>query len=153
MRVTLPTFASLAVLAVQMVTSGCSSQATSAAAGGLDATVGYVEGYEKARRNSQPMLVLFAADWCQHCQSLGGQAFSDQRVVELSQRFTCVLVDVDREPDVCRHFLVAGYPTVQFFSTRGEPLNRLEGNQQPEAILQAMRVALGETGWRPRQWR
>ena len=153
MRIPLPIRASLAMLALLLVAGSCGSQSGSAPAGDLNTTLGYLEGYERARQNAQPMLVLFAANWCEHCQNLGAEALSDARVIELSQRFTCVLVDVDREPDVCRHFLVAGYPTVQFFSARGQPLNRLEGNQQPEAFLQAMRVALGEIGWRPSLWR
>lgn len=88
------------------------------------------------------MLVFFAARWCDYCHQMASEAFTDQRVVRLSKQFVCVLVDADEEPDVCREFQVRGYPTVQFISPRGVPLNRLSGKTPADLLAMQMQAAL-----------
>lgn len=117
--------------------------ATSRIARGRIAFVnGFGPGLELAREQHKPLLVFFTAEWCHYCHQLANEAFVQDAVVEMSRQFVCVLVDADAEPDVCREFHVRGYPTIQFLSPRGVPLNRVTGKQPGYALVQQMQAAL-----------
>jgi thioredoxin-like negative regulator of GroEL len=53
-----------------------------------------------------------------------------------------VLVDADAEPEVCRQLRVQAFPTVQFVSVRGTPLNRVVGKKPGHQLMMAMQAAL-----------
>src|SRR6185437_62232 len=89
---------------------------------------GFRDGWDMAHEQGKPILLLFTADWCNYCHAMAREALCDPAVVNLAHDFICVQVDADAEPEVCRQFRVRGYPTIQFLSPRGLPLNRLTGN-------------------------
>ncbi|HJT32312.1 MAG TPA: thioredoxin domain-containing protein [Pirellulales bacterium] len=103
---------------------------------------GFGPGLELARDQQKPMLLFFTAEWCHYCHQLANEAFVQDGVVEMSRQFVCVLVDADAEPEVCREFHVRGYPTIQFLSPGGLPLNRVTGKQPGYALVQQMQAAL-----------
>lgn len=103
---------------------------------------GFQPGLRLARQRQKPLLVFFTAEWCHYCHQLAGEAFVQDAVVEMSRQFVCVLVDADAEPEVCREFRVRGYPTIQFLSPRGVPLNRVTGKQPGHALVHEMQAAL-----------
>ncbi len=88
------------------------------------------------------MLVFFTASWCHYCHQMADEAFADPQVVSLSEQFTCILVDADREADVCRQYGVTAYPTVQFVSPRGALVGRVVGKQPAHRLMIAMQAAL-----------
>ena len=108
--------------------------------------ISFVEGYERgceaSRQQGKPMLVFFTARWCDYCHDMADDAFCQDAVVSLSEQFVCVLVDADAEPEVCRQFRVKGYPTIQFLSPRGTPLNRVTGKQPTVQLVMEMQAAL-----------
>jgi len=104
-----------------------------------------------AGRGGKPWLLFFTAEWSPYCREMVGTTFLDDRVAALSGRFTCVLVDADRHADVCRRYGVRGYPTLQFVSPRGVPLNRLVGKQTPSQLVEAMHAALNAVARRSRR--
>lgn len=103
---------------------------------------GFRAGLDLAEREGKPMLVFFTAPWCRYCHEMADEAFTHQQVVLLSERFVCVLVDADREPQVCSEFRVRGYPTVQFLSPLGISLNRVVGKQTGHQFVIEMQAAL-----------
>jgi len=103
---------------------------------------GYHAGVAAAAAQKKPMLLFFTATWCHYCRQLAAEAFTDTTVVGLSERFVCVLVDADREPAVCRYFQVPAYPTIQFVSARGQPLNRMVGKRPSREVARQMQAAL-----------
>lgn len=125
-------------------TAGAASQDATGSArhGGIDFVIGYRRGYDLALQQHKPMLVFFTAEWCTYCHQMEAEAFHQQAVVNLAREFVCVLVDADREPDVCREFKVPGYPTIQFLSPRGVPLNRVTGKQPEMQLISQMQAAL-----------
>lgn len=110
--------------------------------GGIKFVSGYHRGYELAKRQQKPMLVFFTAQWCTYCHQMEADAFVQEAVVNLSHQFVCVLVDADAEPDICRDFRIKGYPTVQFLSAHGVPLNRVTGKQPGQQLVMQMQAAL-----------
>ena len=112
------------------------------ARGNLNFIEGYEAGCAQAAGQSKPMLVFFTAEWCHFCHQMAAEAFTHPQVVSLADHFVCVLVDADREPDVCRRFHVTGYPTIQFLSPRGVPLERIVGKKPGRQLMMAMQAAL-----------
>ena len=110
--------------------------------GGLHFIEGYRAGAEAAALQKKPMLLFFTATWCHFCHQLAADAFNDASVVGLSERFVCVLVDADQEPQVCQYFGVRSYPTIQFISARGQPLNRMVGRRPGPELVRQMHTAL-----------
>jgi thiol-disulfide isomerase/thioredoxin len=110
--------------------------------GGLRFIAGYEAGYAAAAAQKKPMLLFFTASWCHYCHQLAADAFNDATVVNLSERFVCVLVDADREPQVCAYFRVRSYPTIQFVSARGQLLNRMVGKRPGRELSRQMHAAL-----------
>lgn len=124
------------------MSAGTAGQFPAAASAELKFVYGFDEGLAQAKAEGKPLLVFFTASWCTYCHQMETQAFRQSDVVELSKRFVCVLVDADEEVEVCRQFRVRGFPTVQFLSPRGVPLNRLVGKQPAQLLLQEMQTAL-----------
>jgi thiol:disulfide interchange protein len=118
------------------------SQPAHRAKGSLQFVDGYRQGYAASAREGKPMLLYFTASWCQYCRQMADEAFTHPQVVSLSSNFVCVLIDADVEPDVCRQFQVTGYPTIQFLSPRGVPLERVVGKKPGHQVMMAMQAAL-----------
>ena len=123
-------------------TSAKASVGAAVTRGGLQFVTGYHRGFELAREQRKPMLVFFTAEWCTYCHQMEADAFRQDPVVSLSKQFVCILVDADCEPSVCRDFRVKGYPTIQFLSPRGVPLNRVTGKQPGPQLVMQMQAAL-----------
>ena len=119
--------------------------------GKLEFVQGYADGYQQARHEVRPMLVFFTAAWCHFCHQMEAEAFNDGQVATLSRQFTCILVDADREPDVCQEFRIRGYPAIQFLTPQGVPLNRLVGKQSAAELMLQMQAALEATAARSSQ--
>jgi thiol:disulfide interchange protein len=110
------------------------------------AAIGFVKGFEAGARlassTHKPLLLFFTAEWCHYCHQMAADAFVNADVCRLADRFVCVEIDADSEPEVCSHFNVQGYPTVLFVSPAGTPLNRLVGQKPSRQLLSAMQSAL-----------
>lgn len=124
------------------VTRPASAAVTTIRKGQLPFVQGFAAGLEQARAENRPMLVFFTAEWCGYCHQLADDAFCNPEVLALAQNFCCVLVDGDAEPATVSRFEVRGFPTIQFLSPSGVPLNRVTGKRPAAEIVQEMQAAL-----------
>ena len=115
--------------------------------GELDFVADVATGRRLAAEQGQPCLLFFTAEWCTFCHQMEETSFRNSLVSEMAANFICVLVDADRQPEVCQQFSVTGYPTIQFVSANGHVLNRLEGRQSADELLSGMRAALKRYAW------
>ena len=104
-------------------------------------------GQQLAKQKNLPCLLFFTAEWCNFCQQMKATAFSDDSVDQLAQHFVCVLVDADREAEICRQYSIDGFPTVQFLAADGRRLHRLVGRQSSSALAAGMQAALLRLAW------
>jgi len=88
------------------------------------------------------MMLLFTARWCRFCEKLQAEALADPAIVELSGRFICVTVDADTQAEICGQFDIDVFPTVQFLSPGGVPLNQVRGQKSTAEFEVAMNSAL-----------
>ena len=107
----------------------------------------FAEGRRLAAEKGMPCLLFFTAQWCTFCHQMEETAFRDPLVAQMAENFVCVIVDADREPHVCQHYSVTGYPTIQFVSSRGSVLHRLVGRQTAPNLAHGMRAALKRFAW------
>jgi len=104
-------------------------------------------GYQTAARHGLPCLLFFTAEWCTYCHQMEAAAFTDDAVGTLANGFVCILIDADREPALCRHYGVSGFPTIQFTAPDGRMLHRLVGRQTAAKLATAMRAASKRYAW------
>lgn len=115
--------------------------------GGLQFVADSKIGLQLAAQRKSPCLLFFTAEWCTYCHQMEETAFVDPSIRALAEKFVCVLVDADREPEVCRQFAVRGYPTVQFLSAEGRRLQSLVGRQSTSQLATGMQAALQRLAW------
>ncbi len=104
-------------------------------------------GQQLAKHQRKPCLLFFTAEWCTFCHQMETTAFADPTIGKLAEQFVCVLVDADREPDVCREYAIEGFPTVQFLAADGRRLHRLVGRQSTPQLATGMQAALERMAW------
>lgn len=104
-------------------------------------------GFELAAKHHLPCLLFFTAEWCTYCHQMEQTTFSDKRVSELADEFVCILINADRQPKICRHFEVSGFPTVQFVASDGQSLEKLVGRQSAKKLIAGMRAASERFAW------
>lgn len=124
------------------------AEAPRVARGRLRFVESYEEGYRQAMQEGKPVLLFFTATWCNFCHQMAEEAFTNDQVVALSDRFVCILIDADRQPELCREYQVRGYPTIQFLSPRGTPLNRVTGKRPGQQLVMEMQSALQDVARR-----
>ncbi len=133
-------------IGVEAPGAATSASATAASATGSRGmsmfTADYAEAAQRAAREGKPLLLFFTAEWCHFCHQMADEAFGNSQVRSLSNHFVCVLIDADAQPALCERFAVTAFPTVQFLSSRGAPLERLVGKKPGHQLLMAMQAAL-----------
>jgi thioredoxin-like negative regulator of GroEL len=127
---------------VSPATAAAANQSSAAFATNMRFVVGFQRGYEQAIAEGKPMLVFFTGRWCRYCHEMAAEALSDPDVRRLSERFVCIQVDADDEPNVCQQFQIRSFPTIQFLSRRGQLLERLVGKRPSSVVLHEMQAAL-----------
>jgi thiol:disulfide interchange protein DsbD len=102
----------------------------------------------QAQQSSRPTLLYFSADWCVPCLELDRTTFTDERVIQATNDFRRVKVDLTRydtpESKALRtQFDVAGVPTLVFLSSTGQEARSARGVGYMEAdrFLERIRAA------------
>lgn len=100
------------------------------------------EGLKKAHQFDKPVLLLFTDPNCVYSRQMLESTFQNQEVQALANRFVCVQIDSCEATPLCDQFQVEAFPTIQFLTSSGVPLQRLKGNQMPSRLSEEMRLAL-----------
>lgn len=102
----------------------------------------YAEAAMVAREQEKPILMLFTAKNCVYSKQMVDTTFQEDAVKPFLRRFVLVNIDINRQKDVCRWLNVEATPTIQFLSSQGVPLQRINGVTQPEDLIARMNSAL-----------
>lgn len=102
----------------------------------------YATAISQAQEQHKPVMLFFTAGWCRFCNQMAQDAFRQEPVVGLSDRFVCILVDADREKMLCEQFEVRSFPTIVFLSNQGLPVSRLTGKQPGHRLVMEMQSVL-----------
>jgi thiol:disulfide interchange protein len=109
---------------------------------GVEYAGGYEDGLKRSTAEQKPLLVIFRAAWCRFSAELTQRTLVDPRLVELSRRSVCVMVDADRDAETCRSFGVNAFPTLIVLGPGGRERFRATGRPAADAVVAALEEAL-----------
>lgn len=99
----------------------------------------------QARRNSQPVMLDFYADWCISCKIMERNVFSDAQVIQALAPFTLLQIDMtDNTPDqqaLLDELGLFGPPAILFYQPGGRELGdaRVLGEMNKQQFLEHLR--------------
>jgi thioredoxin:protein disulfide reductase len=103
---------------------------------------------DEAIAENQPVILDFYADWCIPCLELDRVTFTDGRVIEATEDFVRMKVDLtafdsDESEELRGRFDVAGVPTIVFLGDSGEEVTdaRVIGFLGPRPFLERVERA------------
>ena len=81
----------------------------------------YEAGLAAAKKEKQPVCLVFFTEWCPHCKNYSG-VFHDPKVVERAKRFVMVRLDKDKNAELSKKYAPDGeyIPRTFFLSSKGE---------------------------------
>ncbi|MFA5094007.1 MAG: thioredoxin family protein [Candidatus Omnitrophota bacterium] len=101
---------------------------------------------KEAKAKGVPVMVDFYTDWCKWCKKLDRDTYSDQKVAGLSERFVCVKVNGDKNPEIAAKYGVDGYPSIFFLDAGGNAIGKIVGYVNADEMAMNMDRALSKYG-------
>ncbi|MGM0547397.1 MAG: cytochrome c biogenesis protein CcdA [Bacteroidota bacterium] len=102
-------------------------------------------------QTDQPVILDFYADWCIPCIELERQTYVDDEVIESTDDFLRMKVDLtrydsERSEELRKQYDIAGVPTVMFLDSDGNEIQdaRVIGFLGPEPFLKKVEIAKEE---------
>ena len=106
------------------------------------------QGKTLAKQSGKPMMVDFYAEWCGWCKKLDSEVYTKPAVVQLSEKFVNVKVDVDKNGKDAKTFGVRGLPTIVFLKPDGTVLQQISGYRDSAEFVRVMTEVLSNAGSR-----
>ncbi len=103
-------------------------------------------GFVAATESGKPVMMDFWAEWCAACIELDHKTYNQDEILQLADRFVAVKMDMTRrspENDaINRKYGVVGMPTVIFFDSQGNELERFSGFKNAADLSEIMERVL-----------
>ncbi len=94
---------------------------------------------DDAKRAGLPLLIQVSAEWCPHCVRMERETYTDPRLTSaISQRYVAVSVDADQQRKFIQQMGIQSLPTTLVVAPDLRILDRLQGYQTANQILQAL---------------
>ncbi|MFH1700893.1 MAG: thioredoxin fold domain-containing protein [Candidatus Zixiibacteriota bacterium] len=104
---------------------------------------------EQVEQKGKPIFVLVSTKWCRFCNMMKAQTFTDENVqTQMNQNLVSIYIDPETEgianflggsltfPQFASKFSVNGYPTMLFFTPRGELIGSKSGYLSTDQMLE-----------------
>lgn len=105
------------------------------------------EGHRVAEKTGKPMLLVFGAEWCQHCKRLEKQTLHESQLATyINREFVCVRLDLDVKDDskVAKILEVSALPCTIVLSSDADLLARQEGFLNAAEMHETLEGALAQ---------
>lgn len=94
----------------------------------------------EAQKTKRPLFIVVGSPNCPPCNRLKSGPLKDAAVVKGLRGFVCLQLDGDKNPAVVKGLMVKSYPTVVVGTHDGAVKAFLEGYQDAEKLIDAMRI-------------
>ena len=101
-----------------------------------------IEAVAAARQQKKPILLLLTAKNCLYSKQMLDTTFQSNVLKPFLQRFVLINIDINDEKEICRRLNMNSTPTIQFISSEGIPLQRINGTAKPEDLIAQMNSTL-----------
>lgn len=109
----------------------------------------YTETLAKAKAENKPLVILFYANWCPHCNKMKNEIFTDSTVVNLYRKnFVCMSADTELpigkelRAKFQNQFKVTSFPTFAFIDSNEKLLYCTSGEFKKDAFISEANYAL-----------
>ncbi len=97
-----------------------------------DATITWMSSLDEARKEAvksrKLLMIHFFTPWSDWDKKMEKETYSYYKVVGLSNRFVCVRIDLDNNPELQDTYSISGTPTIVFEDpVKGKTINKIEG--------------------------
>ncbi len=111
--------------------------------------IAWLHDIKKAKKmaisRNKPLMIDFYADWCPPCIKMKDSTFTDQRIIEKSDQFIPVKIDVDKQGEIANKYQSnaskyggIGIPNILFISPDSTKLAHPIGYKNPETFIMIM---------------
>lgn len=84
----------------------------------------------------KPLFIGFTASWCQQCQYMKREVWSDEAVAQALENYVPLLVDIDAHPEIAGEFHVGTIPTLIVLDAKNDRVLKIaQEPMKPEAFL------------------
>ena len=98
-----------------------------------------------ATKENKPIFVDAYTDWCGPCKKMAKEVFTQNQVGEyFNKTFFSVSMNMEKGEgvDFAKKYNITAYPTLLFFNSKGEFLNKSVGYRESEELIETSKAAL-----------
>ncbi|MBU1194397.1 MAG: FKBP-type peptidyl-prolyl cis-trans isomerase [Proteobacteria bacterium] len=92
-------------------------------------------GLDVARKENKNKILVLYADWCQWCEKLLNETFTDPRIRIHKDDFVWVKANSDKDQTLKALYSQEGFPMIVFTDAKGKILWKAEGYKDAETLL------------------
>lgn len=94
----------------------------------------------RAKETGKPVMIDFYATWCLPCKMLDGSTYRHRDIVNESEHWVMVRIDVDENQELAARYRVESVPTIVLLSSDGKEKERKVGFVDADAMKETMTV-------------
>jgi thiol:disulfide interchange protein DsbD len=94
---------------------------------------------------NKPTMIDFYADWCAQCKELDKNTYTDNEIIELSQKLNLIKIDLTKDnSEINEKYSIKGLPVVMFINSKGNELKelRVTGFLEPKEFSKKINILL-----------
>jgi thiol:disulfide interchange protein len=95
----------------------------------------FAAAQSEARAANKPILLYFTAQWCEPCQFMRRNVWTNTLVAEALKGYIPVRVDIDRDPATGIAFHVGPIPTFLILDRSGQVARIYEGGMESQEFI------------------
>jgi len=102
----------------------------------------YEELQKEAKTNEKCYFLMFHTDWCMPCKKMEAEVFADASTGNfINRHFYPYMVDGEKGAYsyLVQDLFITSYPTIIIFSPEGKELQRINGYNNKEALLDKLK--------------
>lgn len=97
-----------------------------------------------AKQANKPMMFAFYSGASSDCVRSEITTFTDPQVAAFAQKFVCLRIDADRQPDVSKNYNITNYPSTVFLKSDGTVIATYSTYMKPGQLYPCMTKAYVE---------